>query len=129
MVTITNVAMVALGGAIGCTLRYLVININALSAVKGLGTIIVNITGCFIIGILYSIFSRWKISDSWRLLLFIGVLGGFTTFSTFGLDIITMLKEGETMRAIGYILASNILGILATFGGAYITRLILKQIN
>lgn len=88
----------------------------------------VNVLGCFIIGILYSVFSRWNIADCWRLMLFIGLLGGFTTFSSYALDAVTMCQSGEIAKAAGYLLLTNIIGVFAAFAGVYGTNWLIKAV-
>lgn len=126
MSPLLNIAIVALGGALGSSLRYSVELIDIIATQKGLGTILVNVLGCFIIGISYSLFANLNCTQQWRLLLMVGILGGFTTFSTYALDFVSMLKDGETIKAIAYILATNILGILAVVLGIYLMNLIFK---
>ena len=106
---------VALGGAIGSVLRYLmVVGIGA-----PLATLIVNILGCFAIGILFVVLaSRTSLSP----LLMTGVLGGFTTFSAFSLDALKLWEGGQTLQAMLYVLASVILSLVAVAAGAALAR-------
>lgn len=76
------------------------------------GTLAVNLAGCFLIGLLYGLFSRFSTTDSnWCLLLTTGLCGGFTTFSTFANESLKMLQIGNTWGFIGYVSASVIFGI------------------
>jgi CrcB protein len=87
------------------------------------GTLLVNIAGCFLIGILWSLFSRsvtW--AEDMKLLLMTGFCGGFTTFSAFTLEGIGLLKENKTALFFIYISASVIGGLLATFIGIRIIK-------
>ena len=127
MSLLPNLAIVALGGAIGSCMRYGLGLIEAFSTTKGLSTFIVNVLGCFIIGVMYSLFAKWQIGDQWRLLIFIGVLGGFTTFSTYSLDVVTMMRGGEWAKALAYVGATNIGGFVATAIGIWTTNLIIKS--
>lgn len=122
---IKSFLIVGLGGAAGSMLRYAVQRIfNSHSAAPfPTGTLFVNISGCFIIGILWAVASR---SLSWneetKLLLMTGFCGGFTTFSAFTLEGIGLLKENKTALFIIYIAASVIGGLLATLIGIRIAK-------
>lgn len=129
MLPIANVAIVALGGAMGSLLRYIVGQVGCISAAKGLGTFIVNVSGCFLIGVLYVLLSRWEFSQQWRLFLMIGLLGGFTTFSSYALDAVTMAQGGEIVRSVGYILLTNVFGISAALLGLWMANSIIKVIG
>lgn len=104
---------VALGGAIGSSGRYLIsLAVESMSNSKfPFETLAANLIGCFLIGILWGYFERLSISNEFRLFLFTGILGGFTTFSTFARENIQLFKVGEPMAAVTYILASNVIGV------------------
>ena len=87
-------------------------------------TLIVNIIGCFFIGIVIGFFDKGQLSHEWKLFLATGILGGFTTFSAFSSETIVLFKEGYTGYALFYIAASVVLGLLAT----YCAYLLIKQI-
>lgn len=128
MVPIINLLMIAIGGAIGSCLRYGVGLISGIENTKWLGTFIVNVAGCFVIGALFSLASRWELSEYWRVFLFIGLLGGFTTFSSYALDILTMSQQGEYLNAMLYFILTNVLGIIAAFIGMSFVNIIAKSI-
>jgi CrcB protein len=86
------------------------------------GTLTVNIIGCFFIGIVFGIFDKGQMSNEWRLFLATGILGGFTTFSAFSNETFILFKGGHAGYALLYILASVLLGLLAT----YIAYLLVK---
>jgi fluoride exporter len=112
-----TITLVGIGGAIGSMLRYLAstgIQSKFLSAFP-YGTMCVNISGCFLIGIIYGLAERNNISPEWRLLLATGICGGYTTFSTFSYESLSLLRDGEIFYATAYIASSVVLGILATF--------------
>lgn len=117
--------IVGLGGAIGSMLRYAVQKIFQAQSAAAFptGTLLVNISGCFLIGILWGIVSR---SLSWneemKLLLMTGFCGGFTTFSAFTLEGIGLLKENKTALFLVYLTASVVGGLLATFIGIRIAK-------
>lgn len=120
-----NVLIVGLGGGAGSMLRYAVQKLfNVQSAVVfPSGTLLVNITGCFLIGILWGFASRsltW--GEELKLLFMTGFCGGFTTFSAFTLEGIGLLKENKTTLFIIYLTASVIGGLLATILGIRIAK-------
>jgi fluoride exporter len=111
---------VGIGGGLGSILRY-VISVflgKHIPVVFPLGTLLVNISGCFLIGVLYSIFNRHAdFSTEWRLFLITGICGGYTTFSTFSYDGLLLLKQGSNLSFMMYVLGSVVIGLLATFAG------------
>jgi len=122
---IKNFLIVGLGGAVGSMLRYAVQKFfqAQTAAAFPTGTLLVNIAGCFLIGILWSLVSRsltWN--DEMKLLLMTGFCGGFTTFSAFTLEGIGLLKENRTVLFVIYLSASVLGGLLATFIGIRIVK-------
>ena len=122
---IKNFLIVGLGGAAGSILRYTVQKIfQSQSAVAfPTGTLLVNIAGCFLIGILWGMVSRslaWN--EEMKLLLMTGFCGGFTTFSAFTLEGIGLLKENKTALFFVYLTASVVGGLLATYIGIRIAK-------
>ena len=122
---IKNFLIVGLGGAVGSMLRYAVqkfFQVQSASAFPT-GTLLVNIAGCFLIGILWSMISRsltWN--EEMKLLLMTGFCGGFTTFSAFTLEGIGLLKENKMALFLIYLTASVVGGLLATFIGIRIVK-------
>jgi len=122
---IKNFLIVGMGGAVGSMLRY---GVQKFFQVQTAGsfptaTLLVNIAGCFLIGILWSMFSRsltWN--EEMKLLLMTGLCGGFTTFSAFTLEGIGLLKENKTALFLIYLTASVVGGLLATFIGIRIAK-------
>ena len=113
-----NILLVGLGGAAGSILRYLCqrsLNLNF-----PYGTLLVNISGCLLIGILWGLFTR-HIDEQRRLLLVTGFCGGFTTFSTFTYEGVQMLTENRWFIFALYTTLSIVLGLLATYLGYKIT--------
>jgi CrcB protein len=109
--------LVGLGGAIGSIGRYLAaqyIQSRFVSSEFPYGTLIVNITGCFLIGVIFGLTAKADILAEWRLFLVTGICGGYTTFSAFSYESITLLKSGNFVHFAMYIAASVILGLLAT---------------
>ncbi len=115
---------VAGGGALGSILRFWLA--TALYAWLGrafpLGTLVVNVLGCFLIGLLTHGLLERGVSPEWRAGLLIGVLGGFTTFSTFSWETVSLLLAGETLKAIVNIVLSVLLCLLATASGLWLAR-------
>lgn len=111
---IKNILIAGCGSFIGGSARYL-ITVILKSVSKGTSTIIVNLIGCFIIGLLWGLSSRWQnISESWNIFLTIGICGGFTTFSTFTKDSLMMLQNGNIAGFFIYICISIVAGIALT---------------
>ena len=120
--------LVALGGAIGAVGRYL--TVAGVGAVTGLGfpfgTLVVNIVGSFALGALVETASLvWSPSPELRAMLVVGVLGAYTTFSTFSLDVVLQLERGNIVGAATYILLSVTFCVLALYGGMRLMRLVL----
>lgn len=115
----TNIFLVGVGGFIGSVLRYLVGGaIQQYAKSFPLGTLVVNVLGCFVIGLLIQISeSRGLFSEASRAFIFIGILGGFTTFSTFGNETFTLMRSDQMMNAMINIGANVILGLLAVWFG------------
>lgn len=81
------------------------------------GTMVVNLSGCLVIGILWGMFEKFEFSSNLRLFLFIGILGSYTTFSSFGLETFNLLRDGEIKFSLINMLASNIFGVILVFAG------------
>lgn len=121
----SNLLLVGAGGAIGSMARYLIglWTLQRFGPGFPWGTLGVNITGSFLIGLLAELIMRkFGASAEMRLFLITGVLGGYTTFSAFSLDAITLFERGDTILAITYIAASVVLSILAVFAGLALMR-------
>jgi fluoride exporter len=112
---------IAIGGAIGSVLRFLLsswIQGRVQNRFFPWGILTVNLIGCFCIGILYGILiEHFKIGAIIRSGIFIGLLGGFTTFSSFSIDVVQLFSSDSYGSAFSYIFASVVLGIAATFLG------------
>jgi CrcB protein len=90
-----------------------------------LGTLIVNLIGCFLAGLLfYLMFDRYLVNQTVRIVLMIGLLGGFTTFSSFGLQTFTLLRDGEMGLALLNIAVSNLGGLLMVWVGYSLARIL-----
>ncbi|HSN09368.1 MAG TPA: fluoride efflux transporter CrcB [Hanamia sp.] len=110
---------VGIGSFIGGIFRYLISIFiqNRFLSTFPYGTLCVNILGCFLIGVIYGLSDRGNVSPVWRLFLATGIMGGFTTFSSFSNETVSMLRDAEYVPAFSYVAYSIILGLAATFGG------------
>jgi CrcB protein len=121
-VTLLRLLVIGAGGALGSVLRYLLGGaVQALARGAGFpwGTFVVNLCGCFVVGALAQLGeSRGLFTDLSRAFVFVGVLGGFTTFSAFGNETMNLLRAGE-----GWIAAGNVAGqVLLGLGGVWLGR-------
>ncbi len=123
-----QILIVAVGGAIGSVCRFLTgVAVTRLAGPAfPWGTLTVNVVGSFAIGFLTELVAR-KLNASMeiRLLIVVGFLGGFTTFSSFSLDTMALIERGATAAALSYVLASVVISLLATFGGLAFGRAVL----
>ncbi len=117
---IRNILLVAAGGAAGSMGRYLVS--RWLTGVLPWGTLTVNIVGSLLIGLLMGMTARGSLSPELRLLLVTGFCGGFTTFSTFASESLSMMKAGDAMMMALYVGVSVTIGMLAVFLGMEIGK-------
>ena len=115
---------IAIGGALGAVLRHTIATWVQSSANTQFpwGTIAVNLLGCFTIGFLFQLFERWSLTQNQRSFIFTGLLGAFTTFSTYGLDIVKLLQTGNISGTAVKLLISNGGGILLVIAGIALGR-------
>ena len=116
---------IAIGGTLGCWARYA--RSNLVQAVFGrdfpLATLSINVIGSFLMGFLFILtLERLMIPPSVRVGVLTGVLGGYTTFSTFEMETLLLAENGEFVKAGLYVVLSVVIGFAAAFGGAYIAR-------
>lgn len=120
-----NYLIVFLGGGVGAALRH---GVNVTTArlfgtTIPWGTFTVNVTGSFIMGLIAGYFAlRGDASQHWRLFLTTGILGGYTTFSSFSLDAALLYERGALVTAAFYVVASVVLGLAGLFAGLAIQR-------
>jgi fluoride exporter len=118
-------AAVAVGGAVGSVARYLIAGWIQSAAWQGFpfGIFVVNVSGGFVMGLLTELMAlKFNVSLPVRAFLTIGVLGGYTTFSTFSLDSALLIQRGAIPSAVMYIVGSAVFSILALFAGLWIVR-------
>ena len=114
-----TMTLIFIGGGMGSLLRYFIGLLLAEPAARfPWGTLLVNLLGCFILGgLMASQWGKFALSDSVRIGLGTGLLGGFTTFSTFGRDGVLLLQSGEFERAVLYLLTSVVGGLFCAYLG------------
>ena len=120
-----KVIIVGFGGFFGSIFRYLIylLSNNLIGYSFPFGTILVNVLGCFLIGLIYQVFSDTiSLSDNLKLFMTIGFLGGFTTFSAFSLDVFLLYQSNSKLVAIIYIFITLVLSLLAMLGGMWIFK-------
>jgi fluoride exporter len=123
-----KIILIGLGGAIGSIVRYILsgIDYKFSGGVFPVSTIAINLLGSFVIGFLWGLFEVVAVSSNVRMLIFVGILGGFTTFSTFALENFNLIRDGEHGIAFGNIILSNVLGIALVFLGYGLSKLVLN---
>ncbi len=114
-----EVLLISLGGMIGALLRYGVSGLvhRFTEGIFPWGTLVVNLVGSFVIGILWAITERFTIPASFRVFVFVGVLGSFTTFSTYTLETVNLLRDGELKGAIANMVLNNLAGVVLVVAG------------
>ncbi len=115
--------MVMLGGATGSLARYLVGTaiMNRVGGRFPLGTVCINITGSFLIGFIMTLLTeRLNPDPNWRLLLVVGVLGGYTTFSSFEWETLGLVRDGARWLGLINVIGSVVLGYIAVWLGAVV---------
>jgi len=118
------VLAVGVGGGLGALARYFIAGaVQPAGAVFNWGIFVVNISGGFLMGLIVEASAlKLNLSPDLRAFLTVGILGGYTTFSTFSLDSALLLQKGQYMQAAAYMIGSVVLSILALFAGLWIVR-------
>ncbi|KQO56481.1 fluoride efflux transporter CrcB [Sphingomonas sp. Leaf257] len=117
--------LVMLGGALGSGARYWTGRqmLDAFGPDFPYGTLTVNWVGGLLMGLLAGVLARTGGAEGWRLFIGVGILGGFTTFSSFSLDTITLIERGQITVALGYVALSLLGSLAALWAGLSITRI------
>ena len=122
---------VALGGAIGAMLRYGTSTLTAQwwGTEFPWGTVTVNLVGSFVIGVLWHWFEHYTLAPHIRTLIFVGILGAFTTFSSYTLDSLRLFQVGKVLPGLLNMVGSNVMGLTAVYLGALTARQLLTLVK
>jgi CrcB protein len=120
--------VIGTGGFIGANVRFLIGRwaVQRWGAAFPYGTLIINVAGCFILGLFATLATRLAWNDAWRLLIAVGFVGAFTTFSTFEYETFELVGQGNMLRALANLLGSIAFGFSAVFLGVVLARLLLR---
>ncbi len=123
-----KVILLMTGGAIGTLLRYSLVEIGSrwTSGSLPIGTLLVNLLGSFLIGLSWGLFGKENIRPEIKAFLFVGVFGGFTTFSSFALENFHLIRNGDLRTAFSYLAITNIVGIILVFIGYFLSQSLLN---
>ncbi len=121
-----QIVLVGIGGCLGSVFRYLLSGVVQRSLPMSefpFGTLVVNVVGCLLIGMLHGLAeTKQIIGPELRLFLMIGLLGGFTTFSTFGYETLALIRDAEVFRAMGNVVLQVVVGLTAVWLGDMLGR-------
>lgn len=123
--TLSHVFYVAAGGAFGAVARYAVVSGFTVLFGHGfpLGTMVVNVVGSFLLGVLIEVSALvWSPSPEIRAMIVVGMLGSFTTFSAFSLDVAALWQRGDVWLSVGYAVTSVVLSVAAIWMGMSLAR-------
>jgi len=116
---------IVLAGGLGALMRYLVgrTAVNLGWAALPFGTLVANLLGCFLMGYLsWMLLHRWQLSREIQTIVLTGFLGGFTTFSAFSLETVSLIEQGASVRALSYVVLTVVLCIFMCFLGLILAR-------
>jgi len=121
---LTNFIYVAGGGAVGALLRYLLSGAvhSVTDSMYPWGTLVVNLAGSFVAGFLWCLSEEIMVPPQVKTFIFIGILGAFTTFSTYLLETLNLFRDGETGLALSNLLLNNIFGVIVIFSGFFLSQ-------
>jgi len=128
MESLITYVMVGAGGFIGANARFI---LGRWASQKWgtafpIGTLIINLAGCFILGLFATVANRLALNDYWRLLVAVGFVGAFTTFSTFEYETFELMRQANLLRAAANAFGSLIFGFVAVFLGVVVARVLLR---
>ncbi|MCF0218539.1 MAG: CrcB family protein [Muribaculaceae bacterium] len=126
MTVLAEIALVAIGGALGATSRYGVQHLGIFDDNKYYYTVGINVTGCIVIGVLWALFNHYNAPKGFYLFALTGFLGGYTTYSAFTLDAVTQWVAGRPDVTLFYIAITMIGGLGGCALGLYVTNKLLK---
>lgn len=118
--------LVATGGALGAMARYCVYNAGPFPGQKSVfATFLINVAGSLLIGVMYVLVSeRAYLAPEWRSFVSVGLLGAFTTYSTYSLDALQLLQQGAVGSALVYLFGTMLVCLVAAYAGVQLTRII-----
>lgn len=116
---LTPIMSVAIGGAMGACMRYGIVRIITVPTTFPIAILLTNLLGCLLIGLIAGWVALRPISDNAQMFITMGLLGGFTTFSNFAMETITLIDRGDLIMACAYITLSVIGGLLLFFMARY----------
>jgi fluoride exporter len=126
-----NILTIGIGGFLGSCARYLLSSqiYKSANTMFPIGTFAVNMIGSFCIGFFYESFNNITVPSEYKNFVTVGFLGGFTTFSSFALENINLLRDGELKYFLLNVIFSNIIGLVGVVAGIYSARIIFKVIK
>ncbi len=127
-----NYLILAAGGALGTILRFVLVSFTVdyfRQPIFPWGTLAVNLSGSLLIGILAGFNESDLLNPGLRTFLFIGLLGGFTTFSSFSLESLQLIRQSHITYAVAYILSSTLLGLFLAAGGFFIAKWMVRLLH
>lgn len=125
-----NWLAVAIGGAIGALCRYAIVSYLVPVSPNRfpVGTLLVNVLGCICIGVLFVVvIQKNLLGPQWRLFLMTGLLGAFTTFSTFSIETLQLWQQGQSAMALSYVVLSFVLCLAGTGASVYLVHRLLQS--
>lgn len=120
---------VGVGGFLGANVRYALglWIAGRLGSAFPYSTLLINVTGSFVIGVLLILLTERYVADpAWRLFLVVGFLGGYTTFSSYTFEALTLMEQAEWLLAAWYVIGSNGLGLVAAYLGMVLARVLAR---
>jgi CrcB protein len=126
-----KIILLLTGGALGTVSRYVVSGVThkLISGTFPWGTLVVNASGALLIGFFWGLFEIRDLSPAVRIFIFIGFLGGYTTFSTFALETMNLFRDGDIRMAAWNMLLNNLLSMISVFAGYFISNGLLTSLK